>query len=104
MANSLDQKFIETSESIIAKLGFKDIRSFVKQQASLLILAKIDKYESENTFFERKYKTSFEEFQERRKGKEGKEVYEEEDDYLDWRFARESLNHLREQKQELDHA
>jgi hypothetical protein len=104
MANSLDQKFVETSEGIISTLGFKDIKSFVKQQASLLILAKIAKYESENAFFERKYEMSFESFQERRKGKEGKEIFEEEDDYLDWRFARESLNRLRKQKQELDHA
>jgi hypothetical protein len=104
MATSLDQRFIETSETIINQLGFKDIKSFVKHQASLLILAKIDKYESENTFFERKYRMSFDDFQKALKGAAGNEVFEQEDDYLDWRFARESLHRLREQKHELEHA
>jgi hypothetical protein len=40
---SMDEKFIETSKKTISQLGFKDIKSFVKDQALLMMMAKIDK-------------------------------------------------------------
>jgi len=104
MAILLDEKFIETSEGIINQLGFKDIKSFVKNQALLMMMAKIDKYESESRFFERKYKMCFEDFRQRIEERKEKEIFEEEDDYLDWRFSKEVLEGLRRQKQELEHA
>jgi hypothetical protein len=104
MATSLDDKFVEISEGIIGQLGFKDIKSFVKNQALMMMMAKMDKYESENKFFERKYRMSFEAFRNKIEEKEEKENFEEEDDYLDWRFAREVMEGLRRQKQALEHA
>ena len=104
MEFTLDQKFIETSEAIITQLGFKDIKSFIKNQALMMILAKLDKYESENKFFERKYLVSFEEFQKKIQEQQEIENFEEEDDYLDWRFAREALESLEKKKQDIKHA
>jgi len=101
---SLDQHFIETSEAILAQLGFKDLKSFVKNQALLLMLAKMEKYLSEDRLFEKKYKTSFEEFEQKLKNLKNAEVFEQEDDYLDWRYARENLERLEKQKQALEHA
>ena len=104
METSLDAKFIEKSESIITQLGFKDLKSFVKNQALLMMMAKMEKYEAENKRFEAKYCIDFERFQEKIKGLKNKEVFTEEDDYLDWRFAKESLNRLSKQKRELEYA
>ena len=104
MGTSLDAKFIEKSESIITQLGFKDLKSFVKNQALLMMMAKMEKYEAENKRFEAKYCIDFERFQEKIKGLKNKEVFTEEDDYLDWRFAKESLNRLSKQKRELEYA
>jgi AraC-like DNA-binding protein len=104
MAVLLDEKFIETSEEIINQLGFKDIKSFVKNQVLLMMMAKIEKYESESRFFERKYHMSFEDFRQRIEKRKEDEVFEEEDDYLDWCFSKEVLEGLRRQKQELEHA
>jgi hypothetical protein len=101
---SLDQHFVETSEAILAQLGFKDLKSFVKNQALLLILAKIEKYQAEDRLLEKKYKIDFERFQEKIKNLKNEEVFEQEDDYLDWRYARESLDRLKTQKQALEHA
>jgi len=101
---SLDQHFVETSEAILAQLGFKDIKSFVKNQALLLMLAKIEKYQAEDRLFEKKYKTNFEGLEEKIKNLRNEEVFEQEDDYLDWRYARESLDRLKRQKQALEHA
>jgi hypothetical protein len=104
MEYTIDEKFIETSEAIITQLGFKDIKTFIKNQALMMILAKLDKYESENRFFEKKYLMSFEEFQKKIKGHEKIENFEEEDDYLDWRFAREALESLGKKKQDMKYA
>jgi len=104
METSLDARFVEKSESIVTQLGFKNLKSFVKNQALLMLMARMDKYEAENKRFEAKYRMDFKVFQAKIEGLENEEVFTEEDDYLDWRFAKEALDRLRRQKQELEHA
>ena len=100
----LDSQFVEKSTAIVTHLGFKDLKSFVKNQALLMLLAKTDKYEIEIKNFEKKYRMDFETFKNRISDIKGKEEFTEEDDYLDWRFAYEALNELRKRKQELEYA
>ncbi|MBU1697910.1 MAG: hypothetical protein KKD21_12865 [Proteobacteria bacterium] len=38
MDTSLDLKFTEKSESIVTQLGFKDLKSFVKNQALFMLM------------------------------------------------------------------
>ena len=104
MDTSLDIKFAERSESIVTQLGFKDLKSFVKSQASLMLMARIEKYEAENKRFEAKYQMPFKSFQAKLEGLQNEEVFIEEDDYLDWRFAKEAIDRLVRQKQELEYA
>lgn len=104
MEDSIDSKFIETSETIVSQLGFKNLKSFVKSQTLLILLAKIEKYEAEAKRFEKKYGTDFEHFKKKIDAQKDREVFEEEDDYLDWRFSLEALSTLRKQKQELEYA
>jgi hypothetical protein len=104
MDYGLDKKFIETSETILGQLGFKNLKSFVKSQTLMILLAKIDKYEAEARRFEKKYEIGFEGFEKKLEAQEDKEIFEEEDDYLDWRFSIEALNTLRKQKQDLEYA
>jgi len=104
MDTSLDMEFAQKSEAIIAQFGFKDLKSFVKNQALLLLMAKIEKYVAENNRFKAKYALSFDKFQAKIEGLKDEEVFEEEDDYLDWRFAREVTDRLMRQKQELENA
>ena len=42
MDTSLDIKFAESSESIVTQLGLKDLKSFIKNQASLMLMARLD--------------------------------------------------------------
>lgn len=100
----LDHKFVETSEAILSQFGYKDLKAFVKRHASLLLLAKIEKYESEVRQFEDKYRTDFEALSRKVDQVEDQEDFEVEDDLLDWRFAAEALVRLRRQKQELENA
>ena len=104
MDTSLDMKFAERSESIVTQLGFKDLKSFVKNQASLMLMARIEKYEAENKRFEAKYHMPFKSFQAKVEGLQNEEVFTEDDDYLDWRFAKEAIDRLVRQKRELEHA
>lgn len=104
MTTLLDAGFVEKSESIITQLGFKDLKSFVKNQALLMLMARIEKYEAENKRFEAKYRMSFKVFQEKIEGLKNDEVFTQEDDYSDWRFAKEAIDGLRRQKRDLEHA
>ena len=47
---------------------------------------------------------TFEDFQKQVRELKGNENFDEDDDYLDWRFVKETLEDLREKKQELEHA
>jgi hypothetical protein len=104
MDTSFDMKFAEKSESIVTQLGFKDLKSFAKNQASLMLMARIEKYEAENKRFEAKYHMPFKSFQAKVEGLQNEEVFSEDDDYLDWRFAKEAIDRLVRQKRELEYA
>ena len=104
MHASLDIKFVERSEMIVTQLGFKDLKSFVKNQALLMLMAKIEKYEAENKRFEAKYHMDFKVFQSKIEGLKNEEVFTEDDDYLDWHFAKEAIDRFVKQKKELKYA
>ena len=101
MDTSLDPKFTEQSEAIVTQFGFKNLKSFVKNQTLLILMAKIEKFEMENRKFEAKYDMSFKKFQIKIEKLQNDENFFEEDDYLDWRFATESINKFIKQKQGL---
>lgn len=67
-------------------------------------MARIERYEAENKRFEAKYHMSFKAFQAKVEGLQDGEVFTEDDDYLDWRFAKEAIDGLMKQKRELEHA
>ncbi len=104
MDSGLDIKFTEKSESIVTQFGFKNLKSFVKNQALLMLVARIEKYEAENKRFEARYSMSFKSFQAKIERLQNEEVFTEDDDYLDWRFAKEAIDRLVRQKRELEYA
>lgn len=69
-----------------------------------MMMARIEKFETENRRFEAKYHQSFHEFKEKMGKSLNQEVFEKEEDYLDWRFAKEAMDRLEKQKLELEHA
>lgn len=104
MENVIDSKFTENTEAIISQFGFKDLKSFIKNQALLMLVAKIDKYTAEKKRYEAKYHTSFAEFQKKMEQMHGMEDFETDDDFLDWQFAVEAMDRLYKQKLELENA
>lgn len=104
MDTSVDIEFAQKSELIVAQFGFRDLKSFVKNQALLMLMAKMEKYQAGNNRFEAKYAMSFDDFQRKIEDMKNEELFEKEDDYLDWRFAREAADSLIRQKQGLESA
>jgi len=105
MARShIDSKFAANTEAVISQFGFKDLKSFIKSQALLMLMSKIEKFEAENKRFEARYHSSFLDFKKFMEEMRGMEDFEKEDDYLDWRFAVEAKDRLYKQKLELENA
>ncbi|MCA1793711.1 MAG: hypothetical protein LC660_07540 [Desulfobacteraceae bacterium] len=104
METTIDSKFTENTEAIISQFGFKDLKSFIKNQALLMLMAKIDKFEAENKQYEAKYQVSFHDFKKQMEDMRGMEDIVKEEDYLDWRFAVEARDRLNKQKLELENA
>ena len=104
METTIDSKFTENTEAIISQFGFKDLKSFIKNQALLMLMAKIDKFEAENKQYEAKYQILFHDFKKQMEEIHGMEDIEKEEDYLDWRFAVEATDRLNKQKLELENA
>jgi hypothetical protein len=55
---------------LLLSLAFKDLKSFIKNQALLMLMARIEKYEAENKRFEAKYHMPFKAFQAKIEGLE----------------------------------
>lgn len=98
----IDSKFAANTEAVIRQFGFKDLKSFIKNQALLMLMSKIEKFEAEDKRFEAKYHSSFDEFKKFMEEMRGTEDFEKDDDYLDSRFAVEARDRLYKQKLELE--
>lgn len=100
---NLDAEFLRKVGPVLRNMGFADVREALKEQALLLLLGKINRYQAECSYFEKKYGMTFEKFATMIQGNGG-EIFEHEDDFLDWRFAKETLEDLTRQKKEIENA
>ena len=73
----------------------------LKNYALNLILNKINKYEAENAFFEKKYGCKYEEFKHKVESMEKEENFEWEDDLMDWEFAFENFRYWQNKAHEI---
>jgi hypothetical protein len=75
--------------------------NLLKEYAMSVAYSKIDKYNAESTFFQRKYKCSFEEFRAKVDEMENEENFEWEDDLMDWEFAYQNLKYWKNKLSEI---
>ena len=102
--DALDSSFLEKVKPVLQRGGYAGVREALKEQALLLIHGRINQYENECNFFEQKYKASYNDILGKTEKEKGKEDFALEDDLLDWRFALEMLEKLRQAKQEIENA
>ncbi|MDN5344621.1 MAG: hypothetical protein PWQ18_732 [Clostridia bacterium] len=100
---NLDVDFLRKVGPVLRNMGFANEREALKEQALLLILSKINRYRAECSYYEKKYGMTFASFAAMVQENDG-EVFEYEDDLLDWRFATETLEDLMRQKKEIEDA
>jgi hypothetical protein len=62
---------------------------------------KIAGFKSESSFFEKKYQTDIQSFQKRIQKKINAEDFDEDDDYLAWKFAEESKTYLQKKLEDI---
>lgn len=100
---NLDARFLRKVGPILREMGFANEKEALREQALLILLSKISRYKAECSLFEKKYGMSFEEFAALVESSD-REDFEKEDDLLDWRFAKETLEELMKEKQEIERA
>jgi len=74
----------------------------IKEYEKLKIISQLTPVREKLRFFEKKYGCSFDEFEKRIK--EGKEKFEEWDDYIEWKAYVESLRDLERRLREISDA
>ncbi|MFQ5707717.1 MAG: hypothetical protein ACE5HO_09730 [bacterium] len=80
-----------TIRQIFKDAGISSEYEALVDRALLITLGKITKYKTEIDQFQKKYQTTFEDFEKRLLNQKNDENFEVEDDFLDWRFAEEAL-------------
>ncbi len=66
-------------------------QSLLQQYITSAVYGKINKYEAETLFFEKKYSSTYEAFSKKVNSMINQENYEWDDDLMDWEYAQEAL-------------
>jgi hypothetical protein len=90
---------MNVAATVLKELGITEERA-VREVALLNASQKAAEMSQEINAFEQKYKMSFDDFQ-RRLHSRSEEIFEEEDDYLAWKFAVEGRGFWREKIEQL---
>lgn len=99
--NVSDQLY-NTLHSVFSEVGVDSEEEALKHSALLITLAKISKYESEDSAYREKYGTDFQAFEKKIQIQQNGENFEADDDYMDWTFAIQALKVWRERKKTLE--
>ncbi len=99
-----NDKLKATIDEILKEVGISSEVEALKNQAWMITLARIEKYQAESRQYQRKYQCNFEEFKKQLLNQKNEENFEMEEDYLDWRFAEEALKIWKERKKIISNA
>lgn len=92
MQTLVKDKFIPALES----LNY-NVNEAVNEFLLLKIFSKISEYKNEVLYFSKKYKKDFMKFENQINNTENTENISEYDDYLAWKFSKDSLNYYKQQ-------
>jgi len=85
-----------TTESILASLGFSDPLDAARQQARIILLGRLARYEAIFHQFQQKKGCTLEELRQRYL-KKGNKNREDDDDYLEWQWYSEASEAVKNQ-------
>lgn len=87
--------------NILRDLGITK-KEAIREYALLNASQKAAEFDQDCKAFENKYKMSYQEFEKKLRSRD-KEIFEEEDDYLAWKFAVEGAAYWHEKIEQLKH-
>ena len=87
-------------EKTVIELGYESVDIFFHEKLIEGVQQKIDKYSKEVIKFEKKYNSKFPEFRKEYLQKEGEEVFEKDDDGMEWEWNIRAIQELN-QKMEM---
>lgn len=102
MSTQTKENFVipDTLKNIYNEIAVSPM-NLLKNYALNLIHSKIQKYEAENLYYKNKYDCTFEKFKQKVNDMKDNEVFEWEDDLMDWEFAIENLTYWKKKVEEL---
>lgn len=93
--------FMKVKERILAEKGYASEKDLLKDLYLLEALAKVEQYQAECEFFEKKYGMDLKMFEQQLHKKRGIEDFGKEDNLNDWEFAHNALNWWKRKLKEL---
>jgi len=83
---------MDTLKEVLAEEGYSSEQTLIKDVTLLFALSKIEQYQSECDYYQRKYEMSIKEFDSKIHKSKGKENFENEEDFEDWEFSSHALD------------
>jgi hypothetical protein len=86
----------QTAVEVLASLGYADPMDAARQQARMILLGRLARYQALVRQMEAKWRCSLAEMR-REYDAQGRESFEADDDYLQWQWSSDALEHIEAQ-------
>lgn len=91
-------------QDVLDELNYSSSEDVALEYILLQAKSKIAEYEEEVQSFRKKYNMSFDEFQQKLETTKEDENFDEEEDFMAWKFAKEAIDYWQEQIETLENA
>ena len=95
---------MEVLKEILLKEGFSSPNELLRDWSLITALSKIEQYQAECEYFQKKYGMTLGEFETFLRREKGKEDFEKEEDVADWEFSLKALVWWKEKVKDLQSA
>lgn len=91
-------------QDVLNELNYSSSEDVALEYIILQAKSKIAEYEEEVQGFQKKYNMDFDDFQQKLENTKGDENFDEEEDFMAWKFAKGAIDYWREQIEILENA
>ena len=89
---------------ILIEEGYTSIDELVQEWSFMVALTKVEQYQAECAYFQQKYQSSLDDFEQRLHAVKGQEDFGKEEDLSDWKFAINALKWWQTKTRDLQYA
>ena len=92
---------MSATTEVLLESGYNSADELVQDWVLMIALSKIEQYQAECEFFEKKYGAKFNDVEQQAHKETGAESFQQEEDLEDWEFANKALGWWQTQVKEL---